>query len=121
LLRLSIKGKNSPLDLIQKPTFNGNSIDIFYSKEENKYRFNQFWDITNDRGEFTGTQLPMWNTACSGYKKEINPAYVDYNKSELQHKKFRHYGNRIILRKNISNDKKMVLKLVNNKQNLSPR
>jgi len=121
LLRLSIKGKNSPLDLIQKPTFNGTSIDIFYSKEENKYRFNQFWDITNDRGEFTGTQLPMWNTACSGYKKEINPAYVDYNKSELQHKKFRHYGNSIILRKNISNDKKMVLKLVNNKQNLSPR
>lgn len=121
LLRLTLKGKNSPLDLIQKPTFNGTSIDILYSKEENKFRFNQFWDITNDRGEFTGTQLPMWNTKCSGYQREINPAYVNYNKPDLQHKKFRHYGNKVILRKNISNDKKMVLKLVNNKQNLSPR
>jgi hypothetical protein len=121
LLRLSPKGKNSPLDLVQKPTFNGTSIDILYSKEENKFRFNQFWDITNDRGEFTGTQLPMWNTKCSGYQREINPAYVDYNKPELQHKKFRHYGNKVILRKNISDDKKMVLKLVNNKQNISPR
>ena len=121
LLRLTIKGKNAPLDLVQKPTFNGTSIDIFYSKEENKFRFNQFWDITNDRGEFTGTQLPMWNTRCSGYEKDINPIYVDYTKSELEHKKFRHYGNKIILRKNISNDKKMILKLTNAKQNLSPR
>ena len=121
LLRLTIKGKNAPLDVIQNPTFNGTSIDIFFSKEENKYRFNQFWDITNDRGEFTGTQLPMWITKCSGYEREINAAYVDYTKPPLEHKKFRHYGNKIILRKNRSNDKKMVLKLTNTKNTFSPR
>jgi hypothetical protein len=121
LLRLSIKGKNAPLDVIQTPTFNGTSLDIFFSKEENKFRFNQFWDITNDRGEFTGTKLPMWITKCSGYEREINPAYVDYNKPALEQKKFRHYGNKIILRKNRSLDNKMVFKITNSKNTYSPR
>ena len=57
----------------------------------------------------------------SGYKKEINPAYVNYNKSPLEHKKFRHYGNKIILRKNISGDNKMILKITNAKNLNSPR
>jgi hypothetical protein len=63
----------------------------------------------------------MWITAADGYHKIINPAYVNYSKQPLQHKKFRHYGNKIILRKNISNDRKMILKFVNNKYLLSPR
>lgn len=121
LLKLNIKGKNAPLDLISFPMINTNSIDILFSKEENKYRFNQFWDITNDRGEFTGLTLPMWNTACSGFEKIINPLNVDYAKSALQRKKFRHYGNSIILRKNVSGNNKMVLKLVNSKHLNSSR
>ncbi len=121
LLKLSIKPKNNPLAIIAQPVIGADFIQILYSKEENKFRFNQFWDITNDRGEFSGTSLPMWNTECSGYRKEINPAYVDYNKPPLQHKKFRHYGNRVILRKNISGDKKMILKIANNKNLNSPR
>lgn len=121
LLKLRIKPKNNPLAIIAQPVIGPDYIEILYSKEENKFRFNQFWDITNDRGEFSGTKLPMWNSECSGYKKFINPDYVDYEKPALQHKKFRHYGNRVILRKNISADKKMILKLVNNKNLNSPR
>lgn len=121
LLKLNIKGKNAPLDLISFPMINANSIDILFSKEENKYRFNQFWDITKDRGEFTGLTLPMWNTACAGVQKIINPLNVDYAKSALQRKKFRHYGNSIILRKNVSNNNKMVLKLTNSKHLNSSR
>jgi len=121
LLKMKIKAKNDPLSIIAVPTVGPDYIEILGSKEENKYRFNQFWDITNDRGEFTGTKLPMWNTDCSGYKKLINPDYVDYNKPPLQHKKFRHYGNKVILRKNISNDNKMILKLTNVKNLNSPR
>jgi len=121
ILRLRIKQKNNPLDIIAQPVIGADYIEILYSKEENKFRFNQFWDITNDRGEFSGTKLPMWRSKCSGYLKDINPDYVDYNKPALQHKKFRHYGNRVILRKNISNDNKMIFKLTNAKNLNSPR
>lgn len=121
LLKLNLKGKNAPLDMVNYPQVSANGIDILYSKEENKFRFNQFWDVTNDRGEFSGVQLPMWNTKCSGYQRTLNPANLNYYKSPLQRKKFRHYGNYLILRKNVSADKKMILKLANTKQLQSPR
>jgi hypothetical protein len=121
LLKLNLKTKNNPLTLLTYPVVNIDSIDIQFSKEENKFRFNQFYDVTADRGEFTNNTVPMWITAADGYHKIINPAYVNYSKQPLQHKKFRHYGNKIILRKNISNDRKMILKFVNNKYLLSPR
>lgn len=121
LLRLKIKGKNNPLDLVNYPQISPNGIDILFSKEENKFRFNQFWDITKDRGEFTGNDNPMWITKCSGYQKSINPDYVNYFKSPVEHKKFRHYGNKIILRRNVSGDKKMILKLTNSKHLNSSR
>ena len=121
LLRLKIKGKNNPLDLVNYPQISPNGIDILYSKEENKFRFNQFWDITKDRGEFTGNDDPMWITKCSGYQRSINPDYVNYFKSPVEHKKFRHYGNKIILRRNVSGDKKMILKLTNSKHLNSSR
>lgn len=115
LLKLNIKGKNSPLDLINYPIIGVGGIDILFSKEENKFRFNQFWDITRNRGEFTDSERTMWMTKCSGYEKNINPYYVNYNKLPLERKKFRHYGNNIILRKNVSSNHKMILKLTNSK------
>jgi hypothetical protein len=51
-LRLNLTPKNNAPLILQYPIINPASIDILYSKEENKYRFNQFWDITRDRGEF---------------------------------------------------------------------
>jgi hypothetical protein len=121
LLRLKLKGKNNPLDLVNYPQSTANGIDILYSKEENRFRFNQFWDVTKDRGEFTGNDDPMWITKCSGYQRSINPDYVNYFKTPTEHKKFRHYGNKVILRKNVSGDKKMILKLTNSKHLNSPR
>lgn len=126
LLKLSIKGKNTPAaNLTNFGTVTTGDIlgtsayNIKYSKEENKYRFNQFWDITNNRGEFVPSAELMFNTRADGYRKDINELYVNYNKPFTQRKKFRHYGNRLILRKTLSNDKKMVLKLVTSKQLLS--
>ena len=121
LLKLNIKPKNDPIAILDYPIVGVNSIDILYSKEENKYRFNQFYDVTKDRGEFSGTIEPMWITSLNGYYRVLNPAYLNYNKEALQHKKFRHYGNKIILRKNISGNKKMILKFVNSKHLNSPR
>lgn len=121
LLKLKLKGKNNPLELVNYPQATANGINILFSKEENKFRFNQFWDVTKDRGEFTGNDIPMWITKCSGYERTINPDYVNYFKTPTEHKKFRHYGNKVILRKNVSGDKKMILKLTNSKHLNSSR
>jgi hypothetical protein len=120
LLKLNLKPLN-PVQMLQYPRVNPSSIDILFSKEENKYRFNQFWDITKDRGEFSGLQTRMFDTQQNGYRKTLNPFYPDYNKSPLERKKFRHYGNRLILGKTVSNNIKYNLKVVNTKETASPR
>ena len=118
------------------------SYDILVSKEEQKYRLNQFWDITKDRGEFpegssyppNGPVIPgtttlqgnyasefTWNTPQNGYKRVLNPNNLDYNKSELQRKKFRHYTNFITLTRKECNDINMILKIINTKNQFSPR
>jgi hypothetical protein len=121
VLNLNIKSKTNPLDVIRQPIINPNSIDILYSKEENKYRFNQFWDITKDRGEFNNINIPMFITEPNGYEYNINPAYVNYNKPVLQRKKFRHNVNRVFLRKTVSGDNNMLFKISNQKHLNSPR
>jgi hypothetical protein len=114
-LRLNLSPKNNPYLINNYPLVNVNNIDILFSKEEQKYRFNQFWDITNDRGEFTGTFAPMWVTEANGYIRNINATYVNYNKGATQRKKFRHYINKVILKKLVSGSSKFLLKLSNNK------
>jgi hypothetical protein len=53
ILKLKIKDKNNPFQLVQPPVITPFYTEILVAKEENKYRFNQFWDNTDDRGEFT--------------------------------------------------------------------
>jgi|694.fasta_scaffold00105_19 hypothetical protein len=117
-------------------------FDILFSKEENKYRFNQFWDITRNRGEFPngagyppqGTLVPgttvlagnytqeyLWVTQSNGYIKTLNPNNMDIAKPLLQRKKFRHYLNFLNLRKDVSGDVNMILKLTSTKNQLSNR
>jgi hypothetical protein len=123
LLNLNLKPKANPAALLTYPKINTNltSIDILVAKEENKYRFNQFWDTARDRGEFSGLQITNFITECNGYRMNINPGAVNYFKSPLERKKFRHYGNRVILRKMGSGAEKMNLKVVATKETLSPR
>jgi hypothetical protein len=143
-LNLNVFPKNNiALSLLYPQlNINNNSYDILFSKEENKYRINQFWDITKDRGEFpngsgyppSGQLIPgtttllgnypenmLWITEANGYKKAINPQAVDYNKSLLQRKKFRHMVNFMYLSKADSRDTNMILKLFNSKNQYSLR
>lgn len=143
-LNLNLFPKNNITLSLDYPKLNaGNtSYDILFSKEENKYRFNQFWDITKDRGEFpigsdyppTGPLIPgstilqgnyeqknIWITEPNGYVKILNQANLNYVKPELQRKKFRHYLNFITFIKDISGDVNMLLKLSNSKNQISPR
>jgi hypothetical protein len=115
LLQLNLKAKNNPLALLNYPQINSNSISIQFSKEENKYRFNQFWDITKNRGEYVPNAIPMFNVEPNGYKYNINPAYVNYAKSPLERKKFRHYSNKVFLRKFVSGNNKILFKFSNQK------
>lgn len=122
LLSLNLSPKNNSLLLASFPIVGFNQINILYSKEEQKYRFNQFWDVTRDRGEFSPTAAEtIWNTEPNGYIKNLNPVNLNYTKNELQRKKFRHYDTRVLLRRNVSGNKNMQLLLTNLHHQLSFR
>jgi hypothetical protein len=122
-LNLNIMPKNNAPALVNYPIVNLNSIDILYSKVEQKYRFNQFWDITRDRGEYTypNVQQPIWNTQLNGYIRTLNPNNLNYQKPAFQHKKFRHYTSYVLLYRNVSGPVKMLFRLSVNKNLNSPR
>jgi hypothetical protein len=123
-LRLNLHPKNNPALAMQYPTYTPTYVDILYSKEENKYRFNQFVDLTRDRGEYTGFVTQMWNTQANGYISLLNPNNINYSKPAFQRKKFRHYVNRLrLIRENApgQNNTKMLYKINNMKETLSPR
>ncbi len=134
--------KPNPFILVEPNVQPLPGFEILFSKEENKYRFNQFWDITKDRGEFPigsgyppqGTLIPgttelfgnypqqfLWDTQPNGYIKTLNPNNMDINKPFLQRKKFRHYLNFLHLRRDVSSNINMILKLTSTKNQLSPR
>jgi len=141
-LNLNIFPKNNITLANTYPKVNITSIDVLFSKEENKYRFNQFWDITKNRGEFpigsnyppTGPLVPgttvlagnytqevIWNTQSNGYIKTLNTTNLDYTKNQLERKKFRHYLNFLYLSKANSQDVNMIVKISNSKNQISLR
>tara|TARA_B110000027_G_scaffold69222_1_gene74036 strand:+ start:3 stop:2552 length:2550 start_codon:yes stop_codon:yes gene_type:complete len=121
LLKLTPTPFNNPILELSYPIINANNIDVLCSKVEQKYRFNQFWDITNDRGEFTNAEQPIWKTECNGYIKNLNTVNLNYLKSPLQHKKFRSYYTNLILKRSNSGNRKMLLRLNNTKLLISIR
>ena len=126
LLVLTPQPFNNPWGNLNYPIVGTNNIDILVSKVEHKFRFNQFWDITNNRGEFPDssgivTEQSIFNTDCNGYIRPLNTVNLNYDKSPTQRKKFRHYSNQVILRRNVSGNRKMLLRLNNTKLQLSMR
>ena len=141
-LNLNMFPKNNITLAQEYPKINTSSIDILVSKVEQKYRFNEFWDITKDRGEFpqgagspaTGplvpntttllgnyTQEQIWKTQANGYIQTLNPANLNYNKPQMQRKKFRHYTNFLKLSKLNPQDTNMVFKITKSLEQNSPR
>jgi hypothetical protein len=123
VLKLNLSPKNNSPLIVSYPQINPSNIDILYSKEEQKYRFNQFWDVTADRGEFTfpNVQRLIWTTEFNGYIRALNPNNLNYNKSPFERKKFRHYTNRVLLYKMISGNIKLIYRLINTKLLYSSR
>jgi hypothetical protein len=131
LLNLTLKNKSNPFTYLNYPIINPTgSTTILFSKEEQKYRFNQFNDITKDRGEFSGAQIPLINYSLDGYTWQVNAFGVDYYKTPTQRKKFRHNINKVLLRKTptidpqgiyVDNDIKMIFKFIKTNLQLSNR
>jgi len=127
LLKLNLSPKDDPAGILQYPIINPTDIDILFSKVENKYRFNQFWDITDNRGEFFDpaipgfAQRPIWDTEANGYIRGLNSVNLNYNKDPFQRKKFRHYTTSVLLRRKFSGDRKMLVMIANTKDLYSPR
>ena len=110
LLKLNLMPKNNLDQMLDYPQVNANSIDILYSKEEQKYRFNQFWDITDDRGEFNSfATRTVFNTEPNGYIRNLNSNNLNYNKPQIERKKFRHYKNNVFLRRKVSGNRNIVV------------
>ena len=130
LLKLNMQPTNPPL-ITSYPIIGGADIQILYDKVEQQFRFNQFWDITNNRN----VAETQFITQMNGYIRDLNQANMDYSKPELQRKKFRNYYNKVLLRRMPieagydqhgvmryePENKKMLLKLVNTKLNHSFR
>ncbi len=122
ILALNLMPKNNAPEIVKYPKINPTSIDILYSKEEQKYRFNQFWDITDNRGEFNlDVQRTIFLTEPNGYIRNLNPQNLNYNKEATQRKKFRHYKNTVLLRRKVSGDKNMKIALAVQLTLKSPR
>jgi len=111
LLKLVPREYNRPSRILEYPRVNGNLTEIEVSKQEQKYRFNQFVDLTKNRGQFTLNWRLIFNTMANGYRKVLNPNNLDFNKSINDRKKFRHNNTVLILRKNVSGNVKMMLHL----------
>ncbi len=121
LLNIVSQPYNNPWGELQYPITNVNSTTILASKVEHKFRFNQFSDITNDRGEFSNAEQSVFDTQCNGYIRPLNSTNLNYYKPAMQRKKFRHYSNHVLLRRQQSGNRKMLLRLENTKLLLSMR
>ena len=128
VLKLNITPKNNVNGILDYPQINTASgfIDILYDKVEQRYRFNQFWDITRDRGEFpiipgTFSQQPIWDTEYNGYIRNLNNNNLNYTKEQTQRKKFRHYNNMVRLTRRNQTNREMWFKIFNTKELYSPR
>ena len=115
LLKMNMRVPNNPQLILNYPQYTPGGVNIEVTKTENKYRFNQFSDITKNRGQFSLNWRTIWKTDDNGYTRVLNSNNIDYNKLPGERKKFRHFSNIIYLRKNISGNVKFLLTLVNNK------
>lgn len=121
LLELVVSPTNDTALLLSYPKVNAHSISIVYSKEEQQYRFNQFWDITNDRGEFSTSHEVIWNTESNGYIRNLNANNLNYKKDDFQLKRIRHNNIKVMLTKHIVGENEMMINFAVSNMHVSSR
>jgi hypothetical protein len=98
------------------PIQKANFIEALYSHVENRFRVNQFSDITLDENEFH-----IHLNHEDGYTREYNPKALDYQKNPEDQKLLRSNANKIRFTKNKSKNNKLITKFNTSKITLSPR
>lgn len=121
LLKLIDTPNNDPFVITTYPIYNLSSVDVLYSKVENRYRVNGIVDLTDDRGEFGFAQRMIWETQANGYEKFLNPLNLNYQKPQTQRKQMRHYQNYVFLRRKVCGNKKFFINFNVEKLQYSPR
>lgn len=120
-LELNLQPWNNPYLELSFPFQDAFGTQILYSRIENKWRFNCFYDLTDDRGEFTLGIVQMFNTDSNGYTFTLNPLYIDTLKPWNQRKKIRGRGTFVFLRKNIPGNNALTLIFNRSMNQNSPR
>jgi hypothetical protein len=107
----------NPYDDLKYPIPNNNGMDILFSKVENRYRVNQFWDIVKDRQ----SDRHILHHLPNGYTSILNPEAIDTKKPHHQRKAIRHYESKVYLMRENPADIQMILKLALSKESPSIR
>lgn len=71
---LVAKPQNDLKSYLQYPKYNPDSIDILFTKSDNFYNYNGFWDVVKDYSQ------PIWLTVCESLptSKQLNTTNLDY-------------------------------------------
>ncbi len=74
ILNLIPKPQNNLSAYLKYPKYNPDSKDILFSKRDNFYQYNTFWNVAKD------SQVPLFLTSCESLSidKEVNQDNMDY-------------------------------------------
>lgn len=75
VLRLKQKPKNNLKEYNAYPKYNSDSKDITFTKSDNFYNFNTFWDVIIDKSQ------PIFKRTCENLSvyKQLNQSNMDYS------------------------------------------
>lgn len=90
---------NNPFLAISYPFVTGIGNNVLFTKVENKFRFSNIRDYTQNRFQFGVGVQQMKVTSPNGYQWTPSAIYFDYFKNSLELKKVRFRANHILLRK----------------------
>jgi hypothetical protein len=85
VLNLIFKPINNMKVQLSYPKYNVDSKDILYTKSDNFYQYNTFWNVVKNR------ELPLFLTSCNSlsYDKEVNQENMDYSSRVFKKEKLR--------------------------------
>jgi hypothetical protein len=121
LQNMLLKPWNNPYAAVNYPNWIGSTRQILYQKVENKYRVNDFYDYTADRGQFTLANTPMMTTNPDGYTFSTNTGYFNLLKPWNQQKRIRYTGTRIFMRKTNLGKNSLTIRYASTKNQYSAR
>lgn len=121
MLNLTLKPWDNPYAITAYPFFTAGAYNMLYSKVENVYRLNNFYDFTDDRFQFGIGAVQAIQTAGNGVDFTLNNLYFNINKQWNQRKRFRYRGTKVLLRKNIVGNNSITVIGMKAKNQLSMR